>query len=542
MSSMLEQLWPVFITEVSEKLDAAEQILLDNQNEIDVDALFREFHTLKSNFSMVDFKTLMELANACEDVLHHLRKSRATLNSDVCKYLLDAIDWSKQQLALAQPGTYPQQPNQHLLAQLAPFRSPDSETPNEPAALTATAATEALDSPDITSELEALDIDTLRISSEGLDALVTQVNQLTLAEHAMVSTSTHQHLTQTLQTAQQAVRLLQSDSNNRDAWLALEKMVSAFSHYRKTLLAADEVIKKTIDSIQIDVLNLRIVPLSSLFNRLPRIVRQKASACNKSAQLFVSGGDIAIDKGMIDIIAAPIIHILHYMLMHSLEYPVERKSADKHEVGHIHITASKLGNFLQLELHDDGQGNGEQNGTSHLDTVRKQLLHIGGSLHIHSVPRCGMQCILRVPTTVAIQNTLLVRTATQTFAIPTRHVHEVIIAKPEDIEWQGNAPTLTVRGNTIPIYTLADLLQIQHTADNNEQLTLIILHQDSDCIALQVDDVIGQQDLFLRNIHEDLRSIPCVSGVSLLGNGDAVIIVECEALLRLASQVQHEVA
>ena len=191
MSSMLEQLWPVFLAEVSEKLDTVETLVVSaNDKTTNIDALFREFHTLKSSFSMVDFQMPMELAHACEDVLHGVRKTNGILNNDIRKYLLEAIDWIKQQLAIASPGQYPQQANENLLAQLAPFRALEDEPSLEAFLIEKIESDEKEDltAKKIAEEREALSVDTLRINSYSLDNLVTNISQLALKENTLSST------------------------------------------------------------------------------------------------------------------------------------------------------------------------------------------------------------------------------------------------------------------------------------------------------------------------------------------------------------------
>jgi two-component system chemotaxis sensor kinase CheA len=576
MSSMLEQLWPIFLDEVSEKLDTVESMIITGiDDSSNIDALFREFHTLKSSFSMVDFKTPMELAHACEDVLHGLRKSNSIPSQDIQKYLLESIDWIKQQLAVASPGEYPQQANELLLAQLAPFRILEEGTPeqtirsepvlSEPKHESATK--------EIIEEKEALAVDTLRINSQSLDNLVNNVSQLALTEGELSGIINDEKISQALLQARQQLQKLQSGEKVDSS--IMKDLMLVITQYRQALLQTDASIQATIANIQQEVLDLRIIPLSTIFNKLPRIIRQKANAVGKQVQLVIEGGEVSIDKGMVEIISEPLIHILHNAVIHGIETTEERHASHKSDISQIRIVASEQGNMLRIEVIDDGRGidyrsirekairkgfakesdTNTDTGywlnflfmhglntenayrTTGLDIVRDQLSSIGGSIDIQSAAGQGTHFIMRMPVTVAIQSVILVKAAEQIFAIPARHLIEIIELPPEKMESYHNQMAINLRGNMLPVYRLEKILNLNSQGKNNSTssvIALLILQNENDSIALAIDDILGRQELFLREIHQDLRNIPGVSGVSLLGNGNVVIILDCNNLFNLA--------
>lgn len=589
MSSMLEQLWPVFLAEVSEKLDVVESLIDSaNHNDADVDALFREFHTLKSSFSMVDFRVLMELAHACEDVLHGVRKMFHVLDEEILKCLLESVDWMKQQLANASPGHYPQHPNDTLLSRLAPFSPPEEDNDKKEEVVFTSSNEAATDNEPavdlLAEEKEALAMDTLRISSANLDNLVTNVSQLALRERSLSHSIQDEKIKQALSLARLSLQNIQPGNAIPPS---LENLLNLFTHYRSLLVQTDTSMQNAIASIQQDVLDLRIVPLSTIFNRLPRIVRKKANIAGKQVQLVIDGGDVSIDKGMIEIISEPLIHLLHNAVLHGIETADERHASKKADTALIHISASEQGSLLCIEVSDDGRGidyrdirekairkgfakqeDGEDNAaywlnflffpglsaennlrTTGLDTVKTNLSSIGGAIEIHSTPGNGTRFVMRLPVTVAIQSVILARTQNQTFAIPARHVAEIIETPQQSLQIVNNQLAVLLRDNMLPVYRLDHLLQIEPpikpeqpipAEETNSQkqanIMLLILQHDTHCIALAIDDMLGRQELFLRDIHQDLRSIPGIGGVSLLGNGDVVIILDCENLFALAQK------
>lgn len=456
VNSMLRELWPVFVVEVNEKLQAIDDLLATARTgAADVDALFREFHTLKSNVQMVDFHALTELTHLCEDVLHGLRKTGKPLGEDIRQCLIDTADWCRQQLSRAVPGQYPQQTNAALLSRLAPFVADANLSPTE--------APTTESRPD--EEKNALTIESLRISGDALDDLVTRINQLSIHASILFESPEKNH------------RVLQDNiSDMQRAMLEFQHAVAA----------------------------LAIVPLSAVFTHLPRIVRKHANSSGKQVQLLVEGGELAIDKSMAEIIAEPLIRTLQQVLNDDIEAPAVRKASNKPGTATIKIIASERSQVLYLDISCDG-GNPQR---------------------------------LQFPFPVAIQNTLVVRTGGQVFAIPTSHVLELMDVPTVDLQIVNNIPAITLHDNTLPVYFLADLLQLDNASqamNDSATLSLLILQRDTDCIALAVDELVGLQDLFPCEIHRDLRDMPGVNGVSILGDGTAIIILDAGDLFLLAA-------
>ena len=139
--------------------------------------------------------------------------------------------------------------------------------------------------------------------------------------------------------------------------------------------------------------------------------------------------------------------------------------------------------------------------------------------------------------TVAIQSAILVLADKQTFAVPSRYLVEIIEVTHNNLQTMQNQVAINLRGNMLPVYHLEKLLALEKTnpnSDTSSTLMLLILQNDNHCIALAIDNVLGKQEFFLRDVHPDLRNIPGIGGISLLGNGNAVIILDCENLFALA--------
>lgn len=501
---------------------------------------------------MVDLRLLVELAHACEDVLHGLRRQSSPLTTDIITLLLETVDWLKQQLALASPGHYPDQPNPALLARLAPFR-PTTEDNTAPAPTSSpdTPAAAPLPKTDslLEQEREALAVTHLRINSDELDNLVTQVNTLSRDAAALV-------------------QQLREDNHAPTA--------ARLTDVLQQCTVLDNALRRTLDDVQHSVLALREIPLSTVLNRLPRIVRKRAGELDKPVQLLMNGGDLLIDKGMIDDITEPLVHILQNAIDHGIETAAERQAAGKSPSANIQITASEHNGQLRIDVEDDGRGidwrlirdkvrqkglgdptedrsdywlsflfsreyhaHGYSVGTSAsgLDCVRQRLTAIGGTMDLRSDVGHGTRIIMRVPVSLAIERVMLVNVANQVFAIPLRYIGEVTRLRTALIENMNGQPLMELRGNPLPLYPLGHLLNLPHTRMAlHDQQDVMVIHHEQRQIGLVVDQLHSRQELFLRELHPDLRQIPGVGGVSLLGSGEVVIVLDPAALFSLAQQ------
>lgn len=567
MSSMLEQLWPVFLAEVTEQLESL-ALRLDRRAEPpDVNALFRDFHTLKSSFSMVDLRLLVDLAHACEDVLHGVRRQNNAVTPDIKMLLLETVDWLKQQLALASPGQYPDQPNDSLLARLAPFRPAHTDDDSDSTITTTAIPPPAEPMPKSESLLEqerdALAVTHLRVSSDALDELVTQVNAMSRDAAALVN-CLHDDSTLALLTT-----LKQQQTDHAPSTQAVQTLLQQCA-------TIDDALHNALDTVQQSILTLREIPLSTVLNRLPRIVRRRAGELDKPTQLLMSGGDLLIDKGMIDEITEPLVHILQNAIDHGIETQAERADAGKPPMATLQITASERDGRLCIEVEDDGRGidwrtvrekvlqKGLGNATderpdywlaflfsreyhehgytagasaSGLDRVRQRLTAIGGAMDIRSEAGKGTRMIMHIPVSLAIQRVMLAEAAGQTFALPLRHIGEVTRLRTALVDDMAGQPVMELRGNPLPLYPLGHLLDLPQADEQlDDRQDVMVVHHGSRCIGLVVDRIHSRQELFLRELHADLRTIPGVGGASLLGNGEVVIILDPDALFSLASR------
>lgn len=333
-------------------------------------------------------------------------------------------------------------------------------------------------------------------------------------------------------------------------------------------------IAENIDRLTSDlhdlVMQVRMVPVSQIFDRFPRLVRDLSIKRNKLIDLVMEGRDIEIDRTVLDEIGEPLIHLLRNSVDHGIETAEERKKANKNPVGKIRLSAQRSGEHVIIEVEDDGAGidpekvkevaikrgfiskeeaekmsrnelvsliflpgfstSKEVTETSGrgvgMDVVKTKIAALGGTVQFETRVGKGTKITLKVPLTLAIIKAILVRDSGQTFTIPTSQVSEIIRAKRSDIKLLGKTDAIVVRGKVIPVVHLHKLLG--YDGPNEEEFELLITHlgDEKTKLGLIVDSVISQQDILVKPLSETLKGIKGISGATILGDGQVVLVLD----------------
>lgn len=321
------------------------------------------------------------------------------------------------------------------------------------------------------------------------------------------------------------------------------------------------------------LMSVRMVPLSSLADRLYRVVRQTAKDLGKRANLEIRGGQIEIDRSVLERITAPLEHLLRNAIAHGIEAPAARLAAGKPESGEIVLKASQQGNEIVLELCDDGAGLdyariAERARTAGLlaadetpdprrlanlifvpgfstaqslsavsgrgigmDVVKSETAALGGRVDIDSTPGQGASFRIHLPLTLAVTQALLVKAGKQTFAIPASLVTQVQELKQEALEAVRSAGELEWQGQRFPYRYLPALLgEPGATPEPQRYSWLLLLRAGNDSLALHVDGLRGNQEIVVKNVGQQLARVVGISGATVLGDGEIVPILNPVAL------------
>ncbi len=341
----------------------------------------------------------------------------------------------------------------------------------------------------------------------------------------------------------------------------------------ETLQALDAAVSQLdllVSDLQNAVMKTRMQPIGRLFQKYPRIARDLARNLGKDVDLVLVGEDTEIDKTMIEDLADPIIHLIRNAVDHGVESPAERVAIFKPEKSQVKLEARQDGDHIVIVIQDDGRGmNAERLRTKALekglisneeantmddrqsynliflpgfsmapvvsdvsgrgvgmDVVRTNIQKLNGSIEIKSELGKGTSFTISLPLTLAILPVLIVRLGDQPFAVPLSMVREILPIVPEEVQEVGGRATMVVRGEVLPVYPLAHLLEWPQLAAPN----FGVLMQTADAsFVLAVDSFAGRDDAVIKSL-EDFRP-KGVAGVTTLSNGQIVLILDMKELL-----------
>jgi two-component system, chemotaxis family, sensor kinase CheA len=325
------------------------------------------------------------------------------------------------------------------------------------------------------------------------------------------------------------------------------------------------------------ILNMRMVPVETVFNRFPRMVRQLARDLGKQIHLEIIGAETELDRTVIDEIGDPLVHLLRNAIDHGIETPQVRRSQGKPEEGTVRLKAYHSGNHVFIDIEDDGAGisrekvlkkaiqNGiitEQTGASlsnkqvfelifssgfstadkisdvsgrgvGLDVVKNTIESLGGSVSIDSIEGAGSVFSIQLPLTLSIISVLLVEMAQEKYAIPLSSIIETAIVKKEDILHAHNQKVIDFRGKIVPLVHLKEIFEVPgFSVEEGNYHSVVIVRKGEKMAGLVVDSFIGQQEVVLKSLGNYLNSVFAISGATILGDGQVALIIDCNALIK----------
>lgn len=371
-------------------------------------------------------------------------------------------------------------------------------------------------------------------------------------------------------------------------WLALR---SVTNELRTSVHQLDRI----TDRLQQTVMNTRMVPIGPLFQRFKRVVRDLMRANGKQIRLVILGEKTELDKRMIDELADPLIHLVRNAADHGIELPEERIRIGKPPEGTLMLEACHKGNAIVIRVSDDGRGldaekirrkaiekgflspsEAERLSPQELyqliwrpglstaekvteisgrgmgmDIVKAKIESLNGSVELTTQPGMGTTFTIKLPLTLAILPSLLVRVDRNIFALPVDTIVEIVQLQPDQVATIQGVPTAIVRDRVIPVCRLQDIfvwnelgaigLPAETPGLNPEEvepqrITLVLLGDRQREIGLQVDYVVGEEDLVIKSLAENYRSIPGLTGASILGDGTVALILDVTAVIEMANR------
>jgi len=347
----------------------------------------------------------------------------------------------------------------------------------------------------------------------------------------------------------------------------LEQIV--ISHKSQELNETLEQVGRTTSDLQDLVMKIRMLPLDTVFNRFPRMIRDIAVELNKEINFVIEGADTELDRTVIDEIGEPLIHLLRNAADHGVESQEERIAAGKSPVGTVKLVAYQEGTKALIKVIDDGAGinlervkaKAEQKGINTegmsdndiknlifaqgfstnevvtdisgrgvgMDVVKTKIAALGGTVDLYSEEGKGSTFVIKLPLTLQIIQALLVKIGEETLAISLGFIDRVIDYKEENIKRSNGREVIVYRENIIPLVRLNETLDIE--ASETDKKFVIIVNVGDKTIGLLVDSLLGQQEIVIKPLGKTLKSLDQYIGATILGNGLVTLILDVGALL-----------
>jgi two-component system, chemotaxis family, sensor kinase CheA len=486
-----------------------------------LDSIFRFVHTVKGNCGFFDFPRLEALSHAAEDALAEVRAGRRHPDPALVSAVLAIIDKIAEMIAALDGGEELPAGDDTVLIQALQERA---DVPAAPVAATVAEA-----------QSKAVAPRTIRLSVELLDRLMSGVSDMVLARNELA-------------------RRLRETTSEVAVDGAFERLSSIIAEMR-------DAITRT-----------RMQRIENLFIALPRMVRDLSAELNKQVLVDIEGGDVELDREMIEMIRDPLTHIIRNAVDHGIETPAERLKSGKREIGILSVSARQSGNQILIDIQDDGRGiNGKklvekaiaagviekgeaadlnqreqlslifEAGLSTaksvtaisgrgvgMDVVRSNIERIGGIVEVDSAVGVGTRMTLRVPLTLTIIPALTVSVAGQNFAIPRSAIDEIVRANGESVtlEKVGGAGVATIRGRRVPEIALSDVLGLKSDIPEHERSLVVLRPAGADVYALAVDRIHDHEELVVKPAAPAVMATGLYAGTTLADDGSPILLFD----------------
>jgi len=351
--------------------------------------------------------------------------------------------------------------------------------------------------------------------------------------------------------------------------------------HERLLNSVSQLTRNTRD-LQEAVMSIRMMPMDYVFSRFPRMVRDLAGKLGKRIEFVTHGAATELDKGLIERIVDPLTHLVRNSIDHGIEMPEVRKAAGKSETGRLSLSAGHQGGNIVIEVTDDGGGlnrekilaKATQNGLPvsdsmsdaevwqlifapgfstaevvtdvsgrgvGMDVVKRNITAMGGVVDIRSARGFGTTISISLPLTLAILDGMSIKVGEEIYILPLGYVAESLQPNPQDIkEISGQGRVVKVREDYLPLIPLYQMFGIEPRFTDPSQGIVVILESDGKKAALFVDDLVGQQQVVVKNLESNYRKVAGISGATILGDGGVSLIIDVAALLRSSRQLNDE--
>ena len=545
MSAVSPDIAADFLVEAGEILERLGEQLVQLEQAADdrglLNAVFRGFHTIKGGAGFLSLTPMVELCHALEDAFDKARDGKILLDDDAFDYAQRCLDTLTGQMAALGAGQVLEAADPALIAAIKAWASGQAAT--RPAkAVAPKPATAAMSKPASGTGFSKTGGDTeqtVRVDTKRLDAIVNLTGELVIARNRL--------------------KVLREKFKDED----LHRAVTALDHATARL--------------QGSVMRTHMQPVSRVFQRFPKMARDVARQLDKQVELTLEGAETELDRNLVEALADPLVHLVRNAIDHGIERPAVRQAAGKNPMGQVVLSARQEGDSVAIEIRDDGAGmdperlrakavekglltpdaaarlasedcfllifmpgfSTKQEVTDisgrgvGMDVVQSTIRELSGQIQIHSEPGQGSRFTIRVPLTLAILPTLLVRVDDTAYALPLGRVVEVLPMPQRKPDYVDGQPVLDLRSSTLPLIWLRAWLRLTPRAEGSE--VIVVLQTGDFRYGLVVDQVRGREEVVIKALPKRVRGIPGYAGATLIGDGSLALILDVDGLRRSTS-------
>ncbi len=532
----MSQYFGLFISEAREHVrKIAELTLLLEANPLDrptIDALFRSVHSVKGMAASMSFTAIAELAHRMEDLMDRIRHGLA-VDASLFDLLLAGTDHLSTMLDDLENGGTGNGNTARLVERIIAYSPAEKGVPGPAGDEAAEAVVPKEGNEPIDTHHETWDVpQTVRVKTEVLDSFVNTTGELITVKHRLTLLAAH----------------------CRDGGLA----------------EAVRDLGRHLGELHDQVVAVRLIPLSAITGRLPRMVRDLARSSGKEVVFTLQGVEIELDRSILELLGDPLAHILRNCVDHGIEPPAERLAAAKPAGGTVSLTVTRLKDQVEITIADDGRGMdpesicraavakgviGRERAASlslheklmlvcqpgfstaaeitevsgrgvGMDVVKTTLQSLGGSLSIAAEPGRGSTFLLRLPLTIAIINVLLVTVGRLTVAVPLTAVIRTLDVRRDELACIGGEEVVFHNDEELPLLPLRDLLTVPAAEETGETASIFVAEIKGRRVGVLVDKVLGHQEVFVKPLARPLSALPGLNGAAILGDGQIVFILD----------------
>ena len=576
-----------FIAESSELMDNVIQDIVSieqTEDEEMINGIFRAVHTIKGTSSFLGFNVLSELAHKAEDVLGQVRKGELTIEQHIANVLLEAFDliklmiddirehgnerhdpaevlkklkdimdgWKKEAGA---PGTEKKKLGEILVEEkiltknelddVLEKQKKDKDKRLGELIVEEKLATEAQVKSVLTKQKNpGKEEQSIRIDVKKLDELMNLVGELVLGKNRLI-----------------LVESMAKKENSND---------TIFDN----LTDVTNYIEAITNELQLSVMRARLVPVSKVFNKIPRMVRDLCAEFKKDIELKMEGEETELDRSLIEALVDPMVHIIRNSVDHGIELPEEREKKGKKRKGLLSVKAYNEGNHVLIDVFDDGKGiriqavkdkvrekgimtDAELGSLSQkeamnlifmpglstaqkvssvsgrgvgMDVVKTNIERMNGQAYIDSEEGQWTRLTIKLPLTLAIMRALIVKAENELFAIPLNTVTELVKLKEGVIKMVDKNEVMVLRKAVIPLVDLLKTFYINKNDDKSGYAIICSIGEKT--VGIKVHSVVGQEEVVIKPLGEFLKNIKGISGATIRGDGKVILILDIPSVIQ----------